>query len=75
MAAAFVFAVASDREIDMMGKGREKRKALAGLRERHFGPVSLNEGSPLGRCAGLLPELYGFGAWRENWKPDVIPIL
>ena len=74
MAMRFVFAIAADREIALVGERREQFDRVTVFGSRHFSPVFLEEGCPLRGRLGLMRELHRFEARRQVGEPHVVPV-
>jgi len=75
MAMGFVFTVAADGEIGVMGESGEEFDGVAVFGRGHFGAVLLDEFGPLSRSVGGEGEFHDRKARGEVRKPDVLPVL
>ena len=74
MAMRLIFAVAADREVDLMGQHGEQFDRVAVFGSRHLGPVFFEKCRPLRGRLGLMGELHRFEARGEVGKPHVVPV-
>jgi len=74
MAMRFVLAIATDREVRLMGEAGKQFDIVRGAWSRHLSAIFSDESGPLGRGAGAKGQLHGWNAGRQVGEPNVIPI-
>jgi len=75
MAMGFVFTVAADGEIGVMGERGEEFDGMAVFGSGHFGAILFDEFVPLGRIRGGEAEFHDRKTRGEVRKPNVVPVL
>src|SRR4029453_18059329 len=70
-----ILAIASDREVGVMGQLRQQCDGLRGVRLTHLGPILPRESVPPRRGIRLLTKLQRGGARCKRRIPDVVPVL
>jgi hypothetical protein len=71
----FVFAVAADGEIGVMGEAGEEFDRVTVFGRGHFGAVLFDEFGPLSWSLSGQAEFHGGKARGEVGEPNVVPIL
>ena len=66
MAVCLVLAIATHRKVAGVGQGGEQFERVTGLGAGHFRAVFLAEDGPLSGGLGLLPQLHGLDARRDE---------
>src|SRR3989338_9026585 len=74
MTMRFIFAVAADREIVLVGERSEQFDRVAVFGSRHFSTVFFEERRPLRGRLGMMRELHSFETRRQVGKPHVVPV-